>query len=137
MVVIRPIASTASTLAEHPWYRGRTIRGEPIELTSREKTSDIKASKSRLELTHGQPQSIDVVLASNMLSVGVDIDRLGLMVVAGQPKTTSEYIQASSRVGRKLNNPGLVVTCLNAAKPRDRCHYERLQPLTNVRAEAA
>ncbi|RJS27443.1 helicase [Corallococcus sp. H22C18031201] len=111
--------------AEHPWYRGRTIRGEPIELTSREKTADIKASKSRLELTHGQPQSIDVVLASNMISVGVDIDRLGLMVVAGQPKTTSEYIQASSRVGRKMNKPGLVVTCLNAAKPRDRSHYER------------
>ncbi|NBD12654.1 DISARM system helicase DrmA [Corallococcus silvisoli] len=111
--------------ADHPWYRGRTIRGEPIELTSREKTADIKASKNRLELAHGQPQSVDVVLASNMISVGVDIDRLGLMVVAGQPKTTSEYIQASSRVGRKANKPGLVVTCLNAAKPRDRSHYER------------
>ena len=111
--------------AEHPWYQSRTIRGEPIELTSREKTADIKASKNRLELPHGQPQSVDVVLASNMISVGVDIDRLGLMVVAGQPKTTSEYIQASSRVGRNANKPGLVVTCLNAAKPRDRSHYER------------
>ncbi len=111
--------------AEHPWYQNRTIRGEPIELTSREKTADIKAAKNRLELAHGQPQSVDVVLASNMISVGVDIDRLGLMVVAGQPKTTSEYIQASSRVGRNANKPGLVVTCLNAAKPRDRTHYER------------
>jgi hypothetical protein len=111
--------------AEHPWYQSRTIRGEPIELTSREKTADIKAAKNRLELPHGQPQSVDVVLASNMISVGVDIDRLGLMVVAGQPKTTSEYIQASSRVGRNANKPGLVVTCLNAAKPRDRSHYER------------
>jgi hypothetical protein len=111
--------------AEHPWYEKRTIRGEPIELTSREKTADIKAAKNRLELVHGQPLSVDVVLASNMISVGVDIDRLGLMVVAGQPKTTSEYIQASSRVGRNANKPGLVVTCLNAAKPRDRSHFER------------
>jgi len=119
----RPVDFDAQ--AEHPWYQSRTIRGEPIELTSREKTVDIKASKNRLELPHGQPQSVDVVLASNMISVGVDIDRLGLMVVAGQPKTTSEYIQASSRVGRNANKPGLVVTCLNTAKPRDRSHYER------------
>lgn len=114
--------------AEHPWYASRAIRGEPVELTSREKTATIKAAKNRLELAHGQPQSVDVVLASNMISVGVDIDRLGLMVVAGQPKTTAEYIQASSRVGRQASKPGLVVTCLNVAKPRDRSHYERFGP---------
>lgn len=111
--------------AAHPWYRKRTIQGEPIELTSREKTSDIKAAKNRLTLPHSNPLGVDVVLASNMISVGVDIDRLGLMVVAGQPKTTSEYIQASSRVGRNAKKPGLVVTCLNVAKPRDRSHFER------------
>lgn len=107
----------------HPWLANRQVQIEPVELTSRESTGKIKDAKDRLNRPHSEKEHVDVLLASNMISVGVDIDRLGLMVLGGQPKTTSEYIQASSRIGRQ--HPGLVVTCFNIAKPRDRSHYER------------
>ncbi|MCU0552127.1 MAG: DISARM system helicase DrmA [Leptolyngbya sp. Prado105] len=111
----------------------RTITDEPIELTSRVSTSQVAESKGQLEINfHSKERAVDVVLATNMISVGLDITRLGLMVVLGQPKTTAEYIQATSRVGRDENRPGLVITLMNIHRPRDRSHYERFQSWHNT-----
>jgi superfamily II DNA/RNA helicase len=67
----------------------------------------------------------EFVLATNILSVGIDIDRLSLMVVAGQPKTVSEYIQSTSRVGRTY--PGMAIVAFNWSRARDRSHYEKFR----------
>lgn len=98
---------------------------EPLELTSRVFTNQVSEAKRRLAQTHADDDQVDIALATNMISVGLDITRLGLMVVLGQPKMSAEYIQATSRVGRDPNRPGLVITLLNVHKPRDRSHYER------------
>jgi hypothetical protein len=121
---------------------GKRRLGTPEELTSRKDATEIPAILDRLEKPFdpkleaerkearkqgrfaGQAP-IDVLLATNMVSVGVDVKRLGLMVVGGQPKTTAEYIQATSRVGR--SHPGLVLTVYNWARPRDLSHYERFE----------
>jgi hypothetical protein len=103
----------------------RSIQQEVVELTSRESTAKVARAKERLALPFTDREHVDVALATNMISVGLDITRLGLMVVLGQPKTTSEYIQATSRVGRDDARPGLVVTLQNVHRPRDRSHFER------------
>lgn len=96
------------------------------ELTSRVPSSEIPEALKGLEKDLPSGQADDVVLATNMISVGLDIDRLGLMTVMGQPQSSAEYIQATSRVGRK--HPGLVVTIFNSARSRDRSHYESFLP---------
>jgi hypothetical protein len=112
------------------------------ELTSRVSSKDIPKKLDQLEVAFhgewdasknayvvkwakGEAQGIDVVLATNMLSVGVDVNRLGLMAVNGQPKSTAEYIQATSRVGRSF--PGLVCTVLTWSRPRDLSHFETFE----------
>lgn len=123
--------------------RGLAKRHAPVleELTSRKNSRDIAVLLDRLEFAHDpampphaksarrptRANPLDVVLATNMISVGIDIKRLGLMVVGGQPKGTAEYIQASSRVGRTAMAPGLVCTVYNWARPRDLSHYERFE----------
>lgn len=97
--------------------------GSVEELTSRRSQTEITDMLDTLEIPAGKDGAVDAVLATNMVSVGVDIARLGVMLVNGQPKTIAEYIQSTSRVGRG-RIPGLVVPVLNNAKPRDRSHYE-------------
>ncbi|MFD4696695.1 DISARM system helicase DrmA [Streptomyces niveus] len=112
--------------------RGLSVRriGEPAELTSRMASDAIPDILEKLDLGFGRrpkgsPRPIDVLLATNMIAVGVDVSRLGVMVVNNQPKSTAEYIQATSRVGRRA--PGLVFTLLNWARPRDLSHYETFE----------
>jgi len=108
-------------------FTGRKIGYEVLELTSRVPTNEVASAKRRLALPFREDERVDVALATNMISVGLDIIRLGLMAVLGQPKTSAEYIQATSRVGRDFNRAGLIVTLLNIHKPRDRSHYERFE----------
>jgi len=103
---------------------------QKIELTGQVPSDQIKnifrqLEDSLLDSEGEESDPLDLVLASNMMSVGVDISRLGLMIVNGQPKTSAEYIQATSRIGRKHGSAGLVITLYNWTRPRDRSHYER------------
>ena len=93
-----------------------------VEITSRMSSYQIPEKLKQLETTCESKDCLDTAVATNMIAVGMDVDRLGLMVVTGQPKQNSEYIQATSRIGRKY--PGLVVTLYNAYRPRDLSHYE-------------
>lgn len=111
--------------AERHGERARQIEA-PAELTSRVQSHEIRDMLERLNRPLGDPEAVDLLVASNMISVGMDISRLGLMIVNAQPKTLSEYIQATSRVGRG-QVPGLVITLYNSMRARDRSHYETFE----------
>jgi hypothetical protein len=112
------------TIEQYASRRGEPVRKlkAPAELTSRVSSREIVEMLELLSLGYGNVDAQDTLLASNMISVGVDIPRLGLMIVVGQPKTVAEYIQATSRVGRSA--PGLVVAIYNAGRARDRARFE-------------
>ncbi|MEJ6486267.1 helicase-related protein [Nostoc punctiforme UO1] len=102
-----------------------------LELTGRIRSDKVPESINKLEVRCDNTNNqlpIDVCLASNIIEVGVDIDRLSLMTVVGQPKTTSQYIQVTGRVGRRWwERPGLVVTLYSPTRPRDRSHFEKFR----------
>lgn len=97
------------------------------EITSRMPSTKIAETLERLEDKFTPEKEMkqtcyDTVIATNMIAVGMDVNRLGLMTVVGQPKQNSEYIQATSRVGRRY--PGLIFTVYNPYRPRDLSNYE-------------
>lgn len=137
---LRELGNTVSLLeSDVPDYLAGLVRRDGIdprwpnrtmELTSRRRSDEIPKAIELLQARYlpgqNRQEAIDICLASNIIEVGVDIDRLGLMTIVGQPKTTAQYIQVSGRVGRRADvSPGLVITIYGAAKPRDRSHYER------------
>jgi hypothetical protein len=103
----------------------------PKELTGRLRSNEIGGAISQLEIPYSTDKTrraVDVCLTSSIMEVGVDIDRLSLMLVVGQPKSTSQYIQITGRVGRKWwERPGLVFTLYSSSKPRDRSHFEKFR----------
>jgi hypothetical protein len=127
---IRELGSAITTMEDDVQNRiGRKIRDLMLkELTSRIDSRELPEILDWLNI-RGDESAIDVLACSNMFSVGVDVQRLGLMIVNNQPKTVSEYIQSTGRVGRK--GTGLVIVLYNWARPRDQSHYERFVDFHN------
>lgn len=104
---------------------------DTVELTGQVAAFELKQALDRLSLSTPNAHAVDVVVSTNMLSVGIDVPRLALMLMNGQPKSTSEYIQATSRVGRG-SVPGVIVTLYRQSRPRDRSYYEQFHAYHNA-----
>lgn len=135
-LIIDRVCSYAESLRRHKFQKEAGEAGiekkpfpylyEHDELTSRKSSQEITRVRNQLDQERfPSSAAYNYILSSNMLSVGIDINRLGLMTVYGQPKTTAEYIQATSRVGR--SNPGLVFVLLHMLRTRDKSHFEQFQ----------
>ncbi|PGS54244.1 helicase-related protein [Bacillus sp. AFS041924] len=106
-----------------------------LELTSRKQSHEISKTIDDLKLKYrpnkdkkDSNSTIDLCLASNIIEVGVDIDRLSVMAIVGQPKMTAQYIQVSGRVGRRWSErPGLIFTLYSNTKSRDKSHFEHFR----------
>lgn len=123
-LLLDSVNSRLSARANQLDMETRTTHSENVvELTSRRASDELSKSLQQLEIAAPSSEAVDAVISSNMLSVGIDVPRLALMLMMGQPLTTSEYIQATSRVGRGSVR-GIVVTFFRHARARDRSHYE-------------
>ena len=116
---VNPAQTNAGNAAE--------ARRNVVQLTSLSSAQRNARTFDQLHRRRGEPACLDVVLATNMISVGVDVDRLAAMVINGQPLTTAEYVQASSRIGR-ADVPGLVVANYYRHQARSLSHYENFRP---------
>lgn len=112
------------------WTPGgeRRFLNHVLELTGRLENSEIPAALKALEREFPKEKKVvDACLASNIIEVGVDVPRLGLMAVSGQPKNTAQYIQATGRIGREVDKPGLVAMAYDHRKARDLSHFEHFR----------
>jgi hypothetical protein len=133
MLTVQELTSRVSSAAIGQALRQLEVEFDPaLDSTAaldarRQAMITARQEKRDWEPPRRDPPPADVVLATSMLQVGVDVPRLGLMVVTGQPKNTAEYLQATGRIGRDPARPGLVVTLYNWARPRDLAHYEHFE----------
>ncbi len=132
---VRELGVSTTLAADDIPDRLKVLQGDPdvcrqitennfTDLYSEKTGAELNDILARLGRTKDYEDSLGLLLTTNIISVGIDVERLGLMLVNGQPKATAEYIQATSRVGRDVQMPGLIVTLYSAIKPRDRSHYE-------------
>ena len=124
-LLLDDINGRLGTRADRLGLEARTVHADRVlELTSRRGPEELPKDLRQLRLSAEEShEAVDAVLSSNMLSVGIDVQRLALMLMVGQPKTAAEYIQATSRVGRGSVN-GIVVTLFRSNRARDRSHFE-------------
>ncbi|MDN4099957.1 hypothetical protein A9488_23075 [Bacillus cereus] len=125
------IPTYIDALVKREGFINRRYLGAPLELTSRKQSNEISKTIDDLNVSYttrdskARTKALTSCLASNIIEVGVDIDRLSLMGIIGQPKMTAQYIQVSGRVGRRPNErPGLIVTVYSNQNSRDKSHFE-------------
>ncbi|MDL1958419.1 MAG: helicase [Deltaproteobacteria bacterium] len=106
---------------------GRSRDNKIAQLTSVMSSEENSQTFAQLEKSCEEADYLDAVLATNMISVGLDVGRLALMIINGQPLTTAEYIQSSSRVGRS-DVPGIIFTNYYRTQARSLSHYEDFRP---------
>lgn len=119
----RASGSRSGSIMEERQRRSNRFIGSPREITATS-SENVTVVLDDLSITSDQQGCIDLCFATSMIEVGLDVQRLGLMTVIGQPKASSQYIQVTGRVGRSHQAPALVVDVLGTRTPRDRSHYE-------------